>query len=58
MHMTAPGQSGNPESPFYDNLFDLRANDQFFPVYCSRDEYSRDEIDRVARNVIELNPDE
>ena len=51
--MTAPGQSGNPESPFYDNLFDLWANDQFFPVY-----YSRDEIDRVARNVIELNPDE
>ena len=51
--MNAPGQSGNPESPFYDNLFDLWANDQFFPVY-----YSRDEIDRVARDVIELDPDE
>jgi len=49
--MSAPGQSGNPESPFYDNLFELWAKDQYFPVY-----YSRDNIDRVAREVIVLRP--
>ncbi|EMS35121.1 Penicillin acylase (Penicillin amidase) [Mariniradius saccharolyticus AK6] len=28
-----PGQSGNPASPFYGNLFPLWAKDQYFPVY-------------------------
>lgn len=32
----APGQSGDPESPFYSNLFESWANDQYFPVYYSR----------------------
>src|SRR5690606_10339316 len=27
-----PGQSGNPDSPFYNNLFEPWAKDQFFPV--------------------------
>jgi len=27
-----PGQSGNPESPFYRNLFEPWAKDQYFPV--------------------------
>lgn len=31
-----PGQSGNPDSPFYRNLFQLWGNDQHFPVYFSR----------------------
>jgi len=31
-----PGQSGDPESPFYSNLFEPWANDQYFPVYYSR----------------------
>lgn len=31
-----PGQSGNPDSPFYRNLFELWATDQHFPVYFSR----------------------
>ncbi|MFT5569294.1 MAG: penicillin amidase, partial [Cyclobacteriaceae bacterium] len=31
-----PGQSGNPQSPFYKNLFEPWANDQYFPVYYSR----------------------
>ena len=39
----APGQSGNPDSPFYDNLFELWANDRFFPVF-----YSRERIESVA----------
>ena len=33
----APGQSGNPESPFYDNLFKSWAEDQYFPVYYSKE---------------------
>jgi len=32
----SPGQSGNPASPFYSNLFESWANDQYFPVYYSR----------------------
>ena len=39
----APGQSGDPDSPFYDNLFDLWANDRFFPVF-----YSRERVESVA----------
>ncbi|MDE2873829.1 MAG: penicillin acylase family protein [Gemmatimonadota bacterium] len=38
-----PGQSGDPDSPFYDNLFELWANDRFFPVF-----YSRDRVESVA----------
>jgi penicillin amidase len=33
----APGQSGNPESPFYDNLYKGWAEDQYFPVYYSKE---------------------
>lgn len=39
----APGQSGNPENPFYSNLFEPWAKDQYFPVF-----YSRAKIDSVA----------
>jgi len=38
-----PGQSGDPDSPFYDNLFELWANDRFFPVF-----YSRERVESVA----------
>ena len=37
MGTNSPGQSGNPDSPFYNNLYESWANDQFFPVYFSRD---------------------
>ncbi len=47
-----PGQSGNPESPFYRNLFEPWAKDQFFPVY-----YSREKIEAVAVNRMVLNPE-
>ena len=46
-----PGQSGNPDSPFYDNLFEPWAKDQYFPVY-----YSRSKIDSVAVNTKMLVP--
>jgi len=46
-----PGQSGNPDSPFYSNLFESWAKDQYFPVY-----YSREKVDSVAVNSIMLKP--
>jgi penicillin amidase len=36
MFTNTPGQSGNPESPFYKNLFTSWAMDKHFPVYFSR----------------------
>jgi penicillin amidase len=46
-----PGQSGDPDSPFYSNLFEPWAKDQYFPVY-----YSRSKIDSVAVTKTQLNP--
>ncbi|MCE7996662.1 MAG: penicillin acylase family protein [Roseivirga sp.] len=46
-----PGQSGNPESPYYRNLFEPWAKDQFFPVY-----YSREKVESVTAEKITLNP--
>jgi penicillin amidase len=31
-----PGQSGDPDSKFYSNLFDMWANDTYFPLYFSK----------------------
>jgi penicillin amidase len=46
-----PGQSGNPDSFFYSNLFEPWAKDQYFPVY-----YSRDKVDAVTVNKTLLSP--
>ena len=46
-----PGQSGDPESPLYKNLFESWAKDQFFPVY-----YSKKKIDSVAIERLILKP--
>lgn len=46
-----PGQSGNPDSPFYNNLFEPWAKDKYFPVY-----YSRNKIDSVAVGAKILRP--
>ena len=46
-----PGQSGNPNSPFYDNLFEPWAQDEYFPVY-----YSRQKVDSVAVTITQLIP--
>lgn len=35
--INSPGQSGDPESPYYANLFELWAEDRYFPLYYSRD---------------------
>ena len=49
--MNTPGQSGDPESPFYRNLFELWATDQFHPVF-----YSRDKVEAVTAVRIDLRP--
>ena len=48
--MNNPGQSGNPDDPHYDDLFELWATDRFHPVF-----YSRDKIEGVtgARSILE-----
>ncbi len=47
-----PGQSGDPGSPFYRNLFEPWAKDQYFPVY-----YSRAKIDSVAVETLKYLPE-
>jgi penicillin amidase len=49
--MNTPGQSGDPESPFYRNLFELWATDQFHPVF-----YSRDKVEAATALRIDLRP--
>lgn len=51
MFTNTPGQSGDPESPFYKNLFELWANDKHFPVY-----FSRPLVEKVAAEKILLKP--
>ena len=46
-----PGQVGDPDSVYYDNLFELWANDRYFPVF-----YSRERIESVAAERWELLP--
>jgi penicillin amidase len=47
-----PGQSGDPESPHYRDLFALWAVDQYFPV-----PYARSRVDAAAERVWVLAPD-
>ncbi|MEM1135753.1 MAG: penicillin acylase family protein [Bacteroidota bacterium] len=47
----APGQSGDPESIYYKNLFQDWAKDNYFPLY-----YSREKIDSVQADKVVLNP--
>ena len=47
----APGQSGNPNHKNYRNLFDLWVNDQFFPVF-----FSREKIESVKEETFRLVP--
>lgn len=47
MFTNTPGQSGDPESPFFRNLFEGWANDQHFPVYFTRDKIERASFERL-----------
>ena len=49
--MNTPGQVGDPDSPLYDNLFELWANDKAFPAF-----YSRDKIETVLYEKLDLIP--
>ncbi len=49
--MNTPGQVGDPDSPLYDNLFQLWANDRVFPAF-----YSREKIETVLHETLLLRP--
>ncbi len=49
--INTPGQSGDPSSPYYRNLFETWANDQYFPAY-----YSKEKIQNVSREQFILSP--
>jgi len=46
-----PGESGQPESEFYDNLLPLWARDQYFPLV-----YSRAAVEKHAKHRLLLKP--
>jgi penicillin amidase len=49
--INSPGQSGNPESKYYSNLFELWAKNEYFPAY-----YSRKKIESVTDETTKLIP--
>jgi penicillin amidase len=51
MFTNTPGQSGNPESPYYKNLFEAWASDKHFVVY-----FRRENIEKIAKEKIVLSP--
>ncbi len=46
--INTPGQSGDPKSPFYKNLFDLWANDKYFPLYYAKEIVEANKVDQVV----------
>jgi penicillin amidase len=49
--LNTPGQSGDPDSPHYRDLFKLWAQGQYFPIA-----YSRPKVDSVTESVLRLQP--
>lgn len=49
--INTPGQSSDPNSKYYDNLFQLWATDQYFPAY-----FSRHKIESSADMITTLKP--
>lgn len=49
--MNAPGQSGNPDSPFYQNLVNEWSNDESIPLF-----YSEDLVNENTVQEIQLSP--
>ncbi|HEX4915247.1 MAG TPA: penicillin acylase family protein, partial [Vicinamibacterales bacterium] len=49
--LNTPGQSGDPDSPHYRDLFRLWAQGQYFPLA-----YSRPKVDSVTESVLRLQP--
>ena len=46
-----PGQSGDPTSPHYRDLFDLWARGSYFPIF-----YSRSRVESVGEGTLILQP--
>lgn len=46
--VNAPGQSGQPGSPFYDNLLDLWADGEYFPLVWSRERVEEEAAHRLT----------
>ena len=51
MFTNAPGQSGDPDSPYYSNLFKAWATDKHVPVY-----FSKERILAATQQKLTLNP--
>jgi penicillin amidase len=49
--LNSPGQSGDPGSPHYRNLFPLWAEGEFFPLL-----FSREKIEAVTEEILLLHP--
>jgi penicillin amidase len=49
--INTPGQSADPTSPYYKNLFELWAKNGYFPAY-----YSENKIKSVTKEVLLLKP--
>ena len=47
----SPGQSGDPNSPHYDDLFQMWGDGQYFPLF-----YSRGKIESVTDSTLVLSP--
>jgi penicillin amidase len=43
-----PGQSGDPRSPFYQNLFEDWAKDRYFPAYFSDKKIKKHSVEQVV----------
>ena len=49
--INTPGQSGNPDSPHYKDLFPIWAEGKYFPLF-----FSRDKIESVTEELLTLQP--
>ncbi|UCF37337.1 MAG: penicillin acylase family protein [Acidobacteriota bacterium] len=47
----SPGQSGNPDSPHYRNLFQMWGEGQYFPLL-----YTREKVEAAAEHITSLKP--
>ncbi len=45
--INTPGQSGDPDSPFYKNLFYNWANDLYFPAYYSKEKIQHNTVEPI-----------
>ena len=50
--INTPGQSGNPDSPYYKNLGELWAGNGYFPAY-----YSKSKVESATVEITELVPE-